>query len=41
LSRSNRSSRKRSAWTWSSASHLGLVLTTKRTAGTAFSRSGR
>jgi hypothetical protein len=34
-----RCSRRRSDWTWSSASHLGLVLATRRTARTTLSRS--
>jgi hypothetical protein len=38
-SRSSRSSRRRSDWTWSSASHLGLVLATRWAAGTTLSRS--
>jgi hypothetical protein len=41
LSRSSRSSGNRSDWIWSSASHLGLVLTTRWTARAAFCRSGR
>jgi hypothetical protein len=40
-SRGSRSSRRRSDWTQSSASHLGLVLATRWTAGTTLSRSGR
>jgi hypothetical protein len=39
--RSSGSSRRRSAWTWGSASHLGLVLTTRWAAGMAFNQSGR
>jgi hypothetical protein len=39
--RSSGSSRRRSAWTWGRASHLGLVLTTRWAAGTTFNRSGR
>jgi hypothetical protein len=38
-SRSSRSSRRRSNWTWSSANHLGLVLATRWAAGTTLSRS--
>jgi hypothetical protein len=38
-SRSSRSSRRRSDRTWSSASHLGLVLAARRAAGTTLSRS--
>jgi hypothetical protein len=40
-SRSSRSSRRRSDWTWSSASHLRLVLATRWMAGTTLSRSVR
>jgi hypothetical protein len=40
-SRSSGSSRRRSAQTWGSASHLGLVLATRWVAGTAFNRSGQ
>jgi hypothetical protein len=40
-SRSSGSSRRRSDWTWSSASHLGLVLATRWAAGTTLSWSGR
>jgi hypothetical protein len=40
-SKSSRSSRRRSDWTWSSASHLGLVLATRWAAGMALSRSVR
>jgi hypothetical protein len=40
-SRSSGSSRRRSKWTCSSASHLGLVLTTRWAAGATLSRSGR
>jgi hypothetical protein len=37
--RRSRSSRRRSDWTWSCASHLGLVLATRWAAGTTLSRS--
>jgi hypothetical protein len=40
-SRSTGSSRRRSAWTWGSASHLGLVLATRWAARTAFNQSSR
>jgi hypothetical protein len=40
-SRSSRSSRRRNDWTWSSASHLGLVLAARWAAGTTLSRSVR
>jgi hypothetical protein len=40
-SRSSGSRRRRSNWTWSSASHLGLVLTTRWAPRATFSRSGR
>jgi hypothetical protein len=40
-SRSSGSSRRRSAWTWGSASHLGLVFATRWAAGTTLNRSGR
>jgi hypothetical protein len=36
-----RSSRRRSDWTWSDARHFGLVLATRRAAGTTLSRSVR
>jgi hypothetical protein len=39
LGRCSRSSRRRSNWTWSSASHLGLVLATRWAAGMTLSRS--
>jgi hypothetical protein len=35
-SRSSESSRRRSAWTWGSTSHLGLVLATRWAAGDGF-----
>jgi hypothetical protein len=38
-SRSSRSSRRRSNWTWSSTSHLGLILATRWAAGTTLIRS--
>jgi hypothetical protein len=38
---SGKSSRRRSAWTGGSASHLGLVFATRWAAGTTFNRSGR
>jgi hypothetical protein len=41
LGRSSRSRRRRSDWTWSSASQLGLVFTTRWAAGTTVSRSIR
>jgi hypothetical protein len=40
-SRSSRSSRRRSARTWGSTSHLGLVFATRWAAGTTLNRSGR
>jgi hypothetical protein len=40
-SRSSGSSRRRSAWTWGSASHLGLVFSTRWTVGTTLNQSGR
>jgi hypothetical protein len=40
-SRSSGSSRRRSAWTWGSASHLGLVFATWWAAGMTFNQSGR
>jgi hypothetical protein len=40
-SRSSGSRRRRSNWTWSSASHLRFVLATRWAPGAAFSRSGR
>jgi hypothetical protein len=40
-SRSSGSRRRRSDWTWSSASHLGFVLATRWAPGATFSRSGR
>jgi hypothetical protein len=39
--KSSESSRRRSAWTWGSASHLGLVFAIRWAAGTTFNRSGR
>jgi hypothetical protein len=39
LGRRSRSRRRRSDWTWSSASQLGLVLAARRAAGTTLSRS--
>jgi hypothetical protein len=39
LGRRSRSSRRRSNWTWSSASNHGLVLATRWAAGTTLSRS--
>jgi hypothetical protein len=39
--RSCGSSRRRSAWTWGSASHLGLVFATRWAAGTTLNWSGR
>jgi hypothetical protein len=38
--KSSRSSRRRSARTWGSASHLGLVFATRWAAGTTLNRSG-
>jgi hypothetical protein len=40
-SRSSGSNRRRSAWTWGSDSHLGLVFATRWAAGTTLNRSGR
>jgi hypothetical protein len=40
-SRSSRSSWRRSARTWGSTSHLGLVFATRWVAGTTLNRSGR
>jgi hypothetical protein len=37
----NSRSRRRSAWTWGSASHLGFVFTTRWVAGTTLNWSGR
>jgi hypothetical protein len=37
--RRRRSSRRRNDWTWSSASHLGIVLATRWAVGTTLSRS--
>jgi hypothetical protein len=39
--RSSESRRRRSARTWGSASHLGLVFATRWAAGTTLNRSGR
>jgi hypothetical protein len=40
-SKSSGSSRRRSTWTWGSASHLGLVFATRWAAGMTFNRSGQ
>jgi hypothetical protein len=40
-SRSSGSNRRRSAWTWGSASHLGLVFATRWAAGTTLNWSRR
>jgi hypothetical protein len=34
-------SRRRSAWTWGSTSHLGLIFATRWAAGTTLNQSGR